>query len=145
LSNSIFAETAQGLSDGLQDAGYELLIASTSYSLEREEQLLRALLGWHPAAVVVTGRRHSPATLKLLVGLKAAGTPVIEIWDHHPPAPGTQRARRSAPRKSAARGGAPAGPAIAGWPTPSGVAEDYRAHDGPLSWQRRATPAQWPR
>ena len=91
LANSIFAETAQGLSDGLQQAGFELLIASTGYSLEREEHQLRALLGWHPAAVVITGRRHSAGALKLLSNAKAAGTPVIEIWDHHPPEPGARR------------------------------------------------------
>jgi LacI family transcriptional regulator, gluconate utilization system Gnt-I transcriptional repressor len=90
LANSIFAETAQGLSDGLQAAGFELLIASTGYSLAREEHLLRALLGWRPAALVVTGRRHSPGAKKLLAVAKAAGTPVIEIWDHHPPALGTR-------------------------------------------------------
>jgi LacI family gluconate utilization system Gnt-I transcriptional repressor len=62
LANSIFAETAQGLSDGLQAAGFELLIASTGYSLEREEVQLRALLGWHPAALVITagGIRRVP-------------------------------------------------------------------------------------
>ena len=91
LANSIFAETAQGLSDGLQAAGYELLIAATGYSLEREEHQLRALLGWQPAAVVVTGRRHSPGALQLLANAKAAGTPVIEIWDHHPPERGAGR------------------------------------------------------
>ncbi len=91
LANSIFAETAQGLSDGLQAAGYELLIAATGYSLEREEHQLRALLGWQPAAVVVTGRRHSPGALRLLANAKAAGTPVIEIWDHHPPERGAGR------------------------------------------------------
>jgi LacI family gluconate utilization system Gnt-I transcriptional repressor len=88
LANSIFAETAQGLSDGLQAAGYELLIASTSYSLEREEQQLRSLLGWHPAALVVTGRLHASGALKLLAQAHADGTPVIEIWDHHPSARG---------------------------------------------------------
>jgi LacI family transcriptional regulator, gluconate utilization system Gnt-I transcriptional repressor len=92
LANSIFAETAQGLSDGLQAAGFELLIASTGYSLEREEQQLRALLGWHPAALIVTGRRHSPGAQKLLANAKSAGTPVIEIWDHHPPERATRRA-----------------------------------------------------
>jgi len=91
LANSIFAETAQGLSDGLQAAGYELLIAATGYSLEREEHQLRALLGWQPAAVVVTGRRHAPGALQLLAGVKAAGTPVIEIWDHHAPERGAAR------------------------------------------------------
>ena len=84
LANSIFAETAQGLSAGLQAAGYELLIASTGYSLEREEHQLRAVLGWHPAAVVLTGRRHSEGTSTLLTNARAAGTPVVEIWDHRP-------------------------------------------------------------
>ncbi len=82
LANSIFAETAQGLSDGLQAAGFELLIASTGYSLEREEAQLRAVLGWFPAALVVTGRRHSPGTFKLMADAQAAGVPVVEIWDH---------------------------------------------------------------
>lgn len=91
LANSIFAETAQGLSDGLQAAGYELLIAASDYSLGREEHQLRALLGWQPAAVVVTGRHHAPGALQLLANAKAAGMPVIEIWDHHPPARGAGR------------------------------------------------------
>ena len=91
LANSIFAETAQGLSDGLQAAGFELLIASTGYSQDREEHQLRALLGWRPAALVVTGRRHSPGAQKLLADAKATGMPVIEIWDHHPPARGLKR------------------------------------------------------
>jgi LacI family gluconate utilization system Gnt-I transcriptional repressor len=91
LANSIFAETAQGLSDGLQAAGFELLIAATGYSLEREEHQLRALLGWQPAAVVVTGRRHAPGALQLLANAKVAGTPVFEIWDHHAPERGAGR------------------------------------------------------
>ncbi len=83
LTNSIFAETAQGLSDTLQGAGQELLIAATGYSLEREEEQLRSLLGWHPAAVLVTGRRHSAAATAMLAAARDAGTPVIEIWDCH--------------------------------------------------------------
>ncbi len=83
LANSIFAETAQGLSDTLQAAGFELLIASTGYSLSRESDQLRALLGWDPAAVVVTGRRHSVEARAMLLAAQSAGTPVIEIWDTH--------------------------------------------------------------
>ena len=81
VGHSIFAETIQGLTEGLQDSGYELLLSSTGYSLEREEQQLRALLGWAPAALIVTGRRHTPAAARLLRDAHAAGTPVIEIWD----------------------------------------------------------------
>ncbi len=84
IANSIFAETVQGLADALQGSGCELLLASTGYSAEREEEQLRALLGWFPSALVVTGRRHTPGALALMRQAQARGTPVIEIWDHHP-------------------------------------------------------------
>ena len=81
IANSIFAETVQGLSDGLQPAGYELLLASTGYSMEREEEQIRALLGWFPSGLVITGRHHTEAALSLLRAAALAGTPVIEVWD----------------------------------------------------------------
>ena len=84
IANSIFAETVQGLSDGLQEAGYELLLASTGYSREREQAQVRAVLGWFPSALVVTGRHHSAAALTLLRAAQAAQTPVVEIWDQQP-------------------------------------------------------------
>jgi len=87
LGHSIFGETVQALSEGLQAAGLELLLASTGYSLAREEEQLRALLGWAPTALVVTGRRHSDGALRLLADAHAAGTPVVEVWDHHPEDP----------------------------------------------------------
>ncbi len=145
LANSIFAETAQGLSDGLQAAGYELLIASTGYSQEREEQQLRNLLGWQPAAVVVTGRRHSSGALRLLADAKAAGTPVIEIWDHHPAERGARRTSftqigfnhdhvGSAMAEHLLRAGHRRLAYV-----DSGVAEDYRAHERGIAF---ATAAQ---
>ena len=83
IANSIFAETVQGLADGLQGSGCELLLASTNYSVEREEEQLRALMGWFPSAIVVTGRRHSPGALVLMRAARSRGAPVIEVWDHH--------------------------------------------------------------
>ncbi len=82
IAHSIFGETVQGLAEGLQSAGYELLIAATGYSLEREEEQLRAVLGWLPAAVVVTGRQHTAAAQALLRRARDKGLPVIEVWDH---------------------------------------------------------------
>jgi LacI family gluconate utilization system Gnt-I transcriptional repressor len=83
LANSIFAETVQGLSDTLQRAGYELLLASTNYSLEREQEQIRAVLGWHPSALALTGRRHSAASTAMLRAAQAAGMPIVELWDRH--------------------------------------------------------------
>ncbi len=147
LANSIFAETAQGLSDGLQAAGFELLIASTGYSLEREEHQLRALLGWHPAALVVTGRRHSPAAQKLLADAQAAGTPVIEIWDHHPPERGSRRARftqigfnHDEVGRAMAAHLLRAGHRVLAY-VDSGVAEDYRAHERGMAFAEAARAA----
>jgi LacI family transcriptional regulator, gluconate utilization system Gnt-I transcriptional repressor len=138
LANSIFAETAQGLSDTLQAAGHELLIASTGYSLEREEEQLRALLGWFPAAVVVTGRRHSAGARTLLEAAQASGTPVIEIWDRHPPEPaGTAKPvlrytqigfNHDEVGRAMAEHLLRAGHRRLAY-VDSGVAEDYRAHE----------------
>jgi LacI family gluconate utilization system Gnt-I transcriptional repressor len=144
LANSIFAETAQGLSDVLQPAGHELLIASTGYSLEREEEQLRVLLGWHPAAVVVTGRRHSAGARRLLTDAQQSGTPVIEIWDRHAEAP----RRRSAELTQIGFNHDDVGRAMAEHLlraghrrlayVDSGVAEDYRAHERGLAFTEHA-------
>ncbi len=81
ISHSVFAETIQGLSDVLQTHGYELLLASSTYSMDREEEQIRAVLGWSPAALVVTGRRHSKAAMTLLGRAQKSGIPVLQIWD----------------------------------------------------------------
>ncbi len=84
LTHSIFADTLHGLGAGLQSEGLQMLVSSTGYSLALEEQQVRTVLGWAPAAVVVTGRRHNPATQQLLQAAQARGTPVVEIWDQSP-------------------------------------------------------------
>lgn len=83
LAHSIFAETLQGLAGRLEAAGLELLVAASDYSIEREEAQVRALLGWSPRALVITGRHHTAGTLKLLREAQAGGCAVVEMWDHH--------------------------------------------------------------
>jgi LacI family gluconate utilization system Gnt-I transcriptional repressor len=81
IANSIFAETIQGLTDALQAHGYELLLAATGYSMAREEDQIRAVLGWAPSALIVTGRHHSEAALAMMRRAQMDGVPVIEMWD----------------------------------------------------------------
>lgn len=81
IGNSIFAETIHGLAESLTDSGYELMLMSTGYSLDREASQLRAVMGWSPAALIVTGRQHAAATLQLLTMARKQGTPVIQLWD----------------------------------------------------------------
>lgn len=78
ISGPIFAHTLQSLSDDLSAALYQLLLASSYFSLDAEERAVRAFLGWQPAALVLTSRHHSPGTERLI---ESAGIPVIETWD----------------------------------------------------------------
>ncbi len=130
IANSIFAETVQGLAETLQGSGCELMLAATNYSVEREEAQLRALMGWFPSAIVVTGRRHTAGALLLLRQARERGTPVIEIWDHHPDGQGFTQIGFD----HAEVGRAMAAHLIdRGHRTlaylDSGVAEDFRAHE----------------
>lgn len=83
LTNSNFADTAEGLTEVLDRHGYRPLIGYSSYSLEREEELIRAMLARRPDAIVLVGGVHSKAAT---VMLHQSGVPVVETWDRpqHP-------------------------------------------------------------
>ncbi|UEB96206.1 LacI family DNA-binding transcriptional regulator [Pseudomonas sp. HN2] len=81
ISGPIFANTIQGFSDTLSRHGYQLLLASSYFDIEQEENAVRAFLGWSPAALVLTSHFHSTGTEKMLA---EADIPVIETWDYQP-------------------------------------------------------------
>ena len=81
ISGPIFANTIQGFSDTLSRHGYQLLLASSYFSTEQEENAVRAFLGWSPAALVLTSHFHSAGTEKMIA---EADIPVIETWDYQP-------------------------------------------------------------
>lgn len=77
LRNSNYAGMLKGLGDYLQARGYELLLAETGHP-EREEKVLRSLLGRRPAGIVLTGGQpHSDASLTML---RHSGVAVVETW-----------------------------------------------------------------
>jgi len=76
LSNSNFAALAEGLTEGLRLAGYEMLIGYTAYSIEEEERQLRTMLARRPEALVLTANTHSGPARRLA---EQAQIPVIEI------------------------------------------------------------------
>ena len=77
VNDSVFAETLDGLSSTLRAAGYELLLTSTNYDPDVEEDALRALLARRPDGLVLTSTAHSAGVTKLLESLSI---PVVEIW-----------------------------------------------------------------
>jgi len=78
LSASIFAETMQHFSEVLHREGYQIFLGNTDYSLEREEAVIRSLLGRRPDGVFLIGAHHTRTSVTLL---KRAGIPVVEGWD----------------------------------------------------------------
>ncbi|WP_236200348.1 LacI family DNA-binding transcriptional regulator [Pseudomonas pseudonitroreducens] len=81
ISGPIFADTIQAFSDTLAAHGYQLLLASSYFCEDKEENAVRAFLGWNPAALVLTSHFHTPATEKLIA---AADMPAVEVWDYQP-------------------------------------------------------------
>jgi len=78
ISGPIFANTIQSFSDILGQNGYQLMLSSSYFSTEQEENAVRSFLGWSPAALVLTSYFHTEATEKMIA---QAGIPVLEIWD----------------------------------------------------------------
>lgn len=78
MKTSIFSDLTQGMWDVLQPEGYQLLLGSTSYSLDREEQLVRAFLSQQADGVVLTAIDHTPACRALL---RENDIAVVETFD----------------------------------------------------------------
>lgn len=83
LTNSNFADSAQGLANALRAADYQLLIGYTMYDLQEEERVIKTMMERRPDAIVVAGTVHTKAASEVLV---RAGIPIVEIWDvpEHP-------------------------------------------------------------
>lgn len=78
IINSFFAATVEAMEAELSGSGYQLMLGNTGYSADTEERLVTSLLSWSPAAMVVTGRRHSRGTVRALMN---CGLPVVEMWE----------------------------------------------------------------
>jgi len=132
IASPMFAESVQGLSDHLHESGLELMLAPTGYSIGREEQQLRAVMGWAPAAIVVTGRLHTAGARALLEEVRASNTPVIEWWDRRDSSRGSGFAQIGFDHRDAgvmmARHLLERGYRKLAY-VDSGVPEDFRAHE----------------
>lgn len=76
LSNAVFPDIVEGISEVLQLHDLQMLLGNTHYSLADEEALVSTFLSWSPDGVIITGLEHSERTRRMLAG---AGIPVVEI------------------------------------------------------------------
>ncbi|WP_026285601.1 LacI family DNA-binding transcriptional regulator [Vreelandella zhanjiangensis] len=78
LSILTFIEVIHGIQQTLEQAGYQVLLGSTDFDLDREASLIESLLGYSPSGVILTGLRHHERTS---LRLKNWGRPVVEIME----------------------------------------------------------------
>lgn len=81
IGTAMFAEAVETLTDHLHEAGYEVLLGLTGFHRPREDELVAAVLGRRPDAVVLTGIDHSAKVRRQLL---TARIPVVECWDLTP-------------------------------------------------------------
>ena len=70
LTNSIFVDTIEALTDRLWQAGYQVLLGLSGYPATREEALLSAVLSRRPDAIYLTGINHSAASRQRLINAR---------------------------------------------------------------------------
>lgn len=75
LTNSLIAEIAQGLTEGLNEGGFQLLAGASGFSAKQEETLVRTFLSRRVDAIYLSGTSRTAATRSLL---RSAGIPVVE-------------------------------------------------------------------
>jgi LacI family gluconate utilization system Gnt-I transcriptional repressor len=66
LSNIVFPEVLQGIHAALATSGFQPVVGVTDYDPGVEEGLVRALLAWKPAAMIVAGFDHTDTTRRTL-------------------------------------------------------------------------------
>ena len=79
IDNAIFAELIQSFSDGLDQYGFTMLIASHGFDLDREYKMLRKLMEHRVDGLALIGLEHSDATHQLI---EQQGVPTVAIWNY---------------------------------------------------------------
>ena len=78
MTNIVFPEMLAGINDGLAGTDMQAVFGITDYEPTKEYDVIRNMLSWQPAAIIVTGLDQLPRTRQLLL---QAEIPVIQIMD----------------------------------------------------------------
>jgi LacI family gluconate utilization system Gnt-I transcriptional repressor len=81
ISNQVFSESIQSLTDRLWESGYQVLLGTSGYPASREKNLLAAILSRRPDGIFLTGIHHSAESRRRM---SAARIPIVEVWDLTP-------------------------------------------------------------
>lgn len=79
MENAIFARGLQAFQEELRAHGYTLLVASSSYSLEVEEEQIRALVARGADGLLLIGHDRAPGVRHFL---ETQNVPALVAWTH---------------------------------------------------------------
>lgn len=78
MSNSVFPNIVDGIDEALNDSPLQTVLGMTKYIDANEESILRDLLAWNPAGVILSGLEHSEGTQDLLSRFTG---PIVQVMD----------------------------------------------------------------
>ncbi len=78
MSNHVFPQIVDGIDDALKGSQLRLVLGMTKYEEASEEVILRDMLTWNPAAVILSGLEHSDHTKDMLEHFSG---PIVEVMD----------------------------------------------------------------
>lgn len=78
MSNHVFPNIVDGIDDALKGSQLRLVLGMTKYEDKSEALILRDMLSWNPAAVILSGLEHSEETRQLL---RQFSGPIVEVMD----------------------------------------------------------------
>lgn len=81
MENAIFARALQSFQERLHQSGYQLLVASSSYRMELEDEQVRALVARGAEGLLLIGHDRLPATTSFLA---RQGVPTLVAWAEGP-------------------------------------------------------------
>ncbi|WP_267214012.1 LacI family DNA-binding transcriptional regulator [Chelatococcus asaccharovorans] len=76
VEHSFIADVVRGASEVLRPQGFQLMLATSDFRPEEEEDVVHAFLSRRPDAIILTGLTHTDRTRAML---GAAGIPVVEV------------------------------------------------------------------
>ncbi len=78
FSNIVFPEVLRGIHAAVEGSSFQPVVGITDYNINIEETLVRSLLSWKPAAMILAGFDHTDATRQML---KRSGIRIAELMD----------------------------------------------------------------
>jgi LacI family gluconate utilization system Gnt-I transcriptional repressor len=78
MSNHVFPNIMDGIDDALEGSQLRQVLGMSKYDAATEEAILRDMLTWNPAGVILSGLEHTDATREMLAHFSG---PIVEVMD----------------------------------------------------------------